>query len=87
MMSVNPANNIVRMNMYYTLSEGSEGGDDISSRVSLMSTVENNYTIVDLERTDIPGYAEGDCTLADDAEAYQYGFEKLPFDEMGLIEK
>ena len=52
-----------------------------------MSTVENNNTIVDLERTDIPGYAEGDCTLADDAEAYRYGFEKLPFDEMGLIEK
>ena len=87
MMSVNPANNIVRMNMYYTLSEGSEGGDAISDRVASMGTVENNYTIVDLECTDIPGYAEGDCTLADDAEAYQYGFEKLPFDEMGRIKK
>ena len=41
--------------------------------------------IMDLDHTDIPGYASGDYTLADDAEAYQYGFEKLPFDEMGRV--
>ncbi|MBR6558690.1 MAG: right-handed parallel beta-helix repeat-containing protein [Clostridia bacterium] len=86
-LSVNPSNNIVRTNMYYVLDEGIRGNDGISSRVVEMSIVENNHTILDLEHTDIPGYVSGDYTLADDAEAYQYGFEKLPFDEMGRIEK
>ncbi|MBR5453307.1 MAG: hypothetical protein IKV54_04430 [Clostridia bacterium] len=52
-----------------------------------MSTIEENYDLMDLECAQIPGYASGDCTLTDDAVAYQYGFEKLPFNEMGREEK
>jgi len=85
MLSCNPGNNIIRLNMYYTVGGNNDVSDSISDEVVSMGTVEDNHTIVDLEYTQIPGYAEGDCTLADDAEAYRYGFEKLPFDEMGRV--
>jgi len=46
---------------------------------------ENNITIKDYEYVDIPGYENGDYTLAENSKAYQNGFEKLPFDQMGRI--
>ncbi|MBR5453014.1 MAG: hypothetical protein IKV54_02950, partial [Clostridia bacterium] len=84
MLSINPANSIVRNNVCYILDK-EDGGIGISGTVVSMGTVENNHDITDLECAQIPGYASGDYTLTDDAEAYQLGFEKLPFDEMGRI--
>ena len=94
MLSCNPGNNTIRMNMCYTVGvkrfiwEGNPNvGNRISSEAVSMGTVENNYEITDLEHAQFPGYENGDYTLAGDAEAYRHGFESLPFEEMGRIEK
>ncbi|MBR6558691.1 MAG: right-handed parallel beta-helix repeat-containing protein [Clostridia bacterium] len=87
MVSCNPSNNIVRKNVHYTVDLKNNKGFLLNYVVFInMSTIEENYDFIDLECAQIPGYSSGDCTLTDDAVAYQYGFEKLPFDEMGRID-
>ncbi|MBR6558434.1 MAG: right-handed parallel beta-helix repeat-containing protein [Clostridia bacterium] len=86
-LSCNPANNIIRNNMLYEMSEGSHEALKFAYQVFNMSTVENNLLFTDLERKQVPNFDNGDCTLADDAEAYKNGFEKIPFDEIGRIKE
>ena len=84
-LSCNPANNIIRNNMLYEMSGGSHEALAAAYQVLNMSTVENNLIFTDLDRTQIPNFDNGDCTLSEDAEAYKNGFEKLPFEEIGRI--
>jgi len=85
MLSCNPANSKVRMNIFYFTGNKKERDASIDEDVISMGTVEENHRFLDLEHNQIPGYENGDCTLAEDAEAYKIGFEKLPFDEMGRV--
>lgn len=84
MLSPNPANNIIRMNMFYYTGDYTQS-IDMDYQVMKMGTVEENYTIRDKDLTQIPGYNYGNYSLSDNADAYQYGFEKLPYDKMGRV--
>ena len=67
------------------MSGGSHEALAAAYQVLNMSTVENNLIFTDLDRTQIPNFDNGDCTLSEDAEAYKNGFEKIPFEEIGRI--
>ncbi len=85
MLCCNPANNIIRMNVYYIVNNENNTCDRISQSVVDMSVVENNFTFVDLYCKQLPNYEKGDCTLSEDSEAYKLGFKKIPFGEIGRI--
>ena len=93
MLSGNPSNNVFRNNMFYKMKQTFLAGDNdpnvsyklIMSKDDYLNVEENNLSLQDYEFTDIPGYESGDYTLAENSKAYQNGFEKIPFDQMGRI--
>jgi len=94
MLSGSPGNSIVRNNMSYKMKKTAYAGENdpnytyhniIPDPDVYFKVCENNLSIKGYEYNDMPGYADGDCTLTEDSQAYQNGFEKLPFDQMGRI--
>ncbi|MBR6557834.1 MAG: right-handed parallel beta-helix repeat-containing protein [Clostridia bacterium] len=84
-LSCNPAKSTVKNNMLYITHDGKYSGFAISDEVGKMGTVESNNVVVDTALEQIPGYENGDYTLTDNADAFGFGFVKLPFEEMGRI--
>jgi len=93
-LSGNPSNSIVRNNIYYKVKKTAYAGENnpdhrydniLPDPDVYFKACENNVTFKDFDLVDIPGYADNDFTLAENSQAYQNGFEKLPFDQMGRI--
>ena len=93
MLSGNPSNNVFRNNMFYKMKQTFYAGDNkpgVSYRLIMgmdeyNNVVENCLSLQDYDFVDIPGYENGDYTLAENSQAYQNGFEELPLDQMGRI--
>ena len=94
MLSGSPGNSIVRNNVSYKMKKTAYAWENdpdhtyhniIPDPDVYFTSYENNLSLKDYDYVDIPGYENGDYTLAEDSQAYQNGFEKLPFDQMGRI--
>ncbi|MBR5453012.1 MAG: right-handed parallel beta-helix repeat-containing protein [Clostridia bacterium] len=85
LLSTNPANNIVRNNMFFSTLKGYYTPMEYAYAVFKFSTFENNLQFSDIDLVQLPGYNEGDCTLAEDSEPYKNGFVKIPLEEIGLV--
>ena len=85
MLSTNPANNVVRNNMFFTTTKGYKRDMEYDYQCSKMGIIENNLKFTDADHIQLPDIENGDCTLAEDSEPYKNGFEKIPLAEIGRV--
>ena len=88
MLSCNAGNSVVRNNIacstdgssytrfFFTDWIGEEDMNGIS---------ENNIEVHDPDHTFIPGYENGDYTIAEDSEVFATGFVRIPIEEIGRV--
>ena len=85
MLSTNPANNVIRTNMFFTTTAEYKKDMEYDYQCFKMGIIENNFKFADVDHVQLPGIENGDYTLSEDAEAYKNGFEKIPLEEIGRI--
>jgi len=86
MLSCNPANNVIRLNMCYLTRYGDESFAIDRVVKSMANVIELNLIMWDEEHTQLPNFeSEGDPTLSEDSYAYKAGFEPIPFDKIGRV--
>lgn len=87
MLSCNAANSIVRNNVA-VLTHDRHCSDFYTGRLIFERNNgihENNMEFRDPDHTLIPGYENGDYTIAEDSEVFENGFIRIPIEEIGRI--
>ena len=88
MLSCNPANAVVKNNIACRTDPTKYDSSYFTSLFDvekMLGTYENNFEIQDPDHTFIPGYENGDFTIAEDSEVYSNGFVRIPVEEIGRV--
>ena len=88
MLSCNAANSTVRNNIAVLTSPTLYDSDYFTGRGTVtknLGTYENSIEIQDPDHTFIPGYENGDYTIAEDSEVFATGFVRIPIEEIGRV--
>ena len=88
MLSCNPANSTVRNNIAVLTNPGKYDSSyytRLFDKDLMRCTYEDNTEIQDPDHTFIPGYENGDFTIAENSEVFANGFVRIPIEEIGRI--
>ena len=88
MLACNAGNSIVRNNIACHTTNSSTSKYFFAEWISeedMQGIYENNTAVYDPDHTFIPGYENGDYTIAEDSEVFANGFVRIPLEEIGRV--
>ena len=88
MLSCNPANAVIKNNIACRTDPTKYDASYFTTLFDvekMLGTYENNFEVQDSDHTFIPGYENGDFTIAEDSEVFANGFVRIPLEEIGRV--